>query len=56
MTDQEFQERMTSVQEGVAWIRGKMEGRSEADATSWSKIAVVIAVWSTIISILAYFN
>ena len=51
-----LQQRIGNLQEGVAWIRGKLEGKQESDAASWSKIAVLIAVWSTIISILAYFK
>ena len=49
-------ERMASVQEGVAWIRGKLEGKHESDAALWAKIAVLAAVGSAIIAILAYFK
>ena len=49
-------ERMTSVQEGVAWIRGKMEGTQESRAALWGKIAVLAAVGSAIIALLAYFK
>ena len=49
-------ERMASVQEGVAWIRGKLEGKHESDAALWGKIAVLAAVGSAIIAVLAYFK
>ena len=51
-----LQERIGSLQEGIAWILGKLEGKQESDAVSWSKLAVLIAAWSIIISILAYFK
>ena len=60
MTDQEFRERVLaridSMQEDISWIRGNLEGKQEAAATFCGKIATLIAVWSTIISILAYFK
>ncbi|MDE0014730.1 MAG: hypothetical protein OXU51_00985 [Candidatus Poribacteria bacterium] len=49
-------DRMTSVQEGVAWIRGKMEGTQESRAALWGKIAVLAALGSAIIAVLAYFK
>ena len=51
-----IQERMGSLQEGVAWIRGKLEGKQESDAALWGKIAVLAAVGSAVIAILAYFK
>ncbi|RKU22069.1 hypothetical protein C6500_05180 [Candidatus Poribacteria bacterium] len=51
-----LQERIGSVQEGVAWIRGKMEGTQESRAALWGKIAVLAAVGSAIIALLAYFK
>ena len=51
-----LQERMGSLQEGVAWIRGKLEGKHESDAALWGKIAVLAAVGSAIIAVLAYFK
>ena len=51
-----LQERIGSVQEGVAWIRGKMEGTQESRAALWGKIAVLAALGSAIIALLAYFK
>ena len=51
-----LQERIGSLQEGVAWIRGKMEGTQESRAALWGKIAVLAAVGSAVIAILAYFK
>ena len=51
-----LQERMGSLQEGIAWIRGKMEGTQESRAALWGKIAVLAAVGSAIIALLAYFK
>ena len=51
-----LQERMGSLQEGIAWIRGKMEGTQESRAALWGKIAVLAAVGSAIIAVLAYFK
>lgn len=51
-----LQERIGSLQEGVAWIRGKMEGTQESRAALWGKIAVLAAVGSAIIALLAYFK
>ena len=51
-----IQERMGSLQEGVVWIRGKLEGKQESDAALWGKIAVLAAVGSAVIAILAYFK
>ena len=51
-----IQERMGSLQEGVAWIRGKLEGKQESDAALWGKIAVLAAVGSAVIAVLAYFK
>ena len=60
MTDQEFQERVLaridSMQEDISWIRGNLEGKQEAAAAFYGKIATLIAVWSTIISILVCFK
>ena len=49
-------ERMGNLQEGIAWIRGKLEGRQESDAALWGKIAVLAALGSAIIALLAYFK
>ena len=49
-------ERIGNLQEGVAWIRGKMEGTQESRAALWGKIAVLAAVGSAIIAVLAYFK
>ena len=51
-----LQERMGDLQEGIAWIRGKLEGKQESDAALWGKIAVLAAVGSVIIALLAYFK
>ena len=51
-----IQERMGNLQEGIAWIRGKLEGKQESDAALWGKIAILAAVGSAIIAILAYFK
>ena len=51
-----LQERMGNLQEGIAWIRGKMEGTQESRAALWGKIAVLAAVGSAIIALLAYFK
>ncbi|MYB96787.1 hypothetical protein F4054_20680 [Candidatus Poribacteria bacterium] len=51
-----LQERIGSLQEGIAWIRGKMEGTQESRAALWGKIAVLAAVGSAIIAVLAYFK
>ncbi len=51
-----LEERMGSLLEGVAWIRGKLEGRRETDAALWGKIAVFAAIGSAIIALLAYFK
>ena len=51
-----FEERMGTLQEGIAWIRGKMEGTQQSSAALWGKIAVLAAVGSTIIAVLAYFK
>ena len=51
-----LQERIGSLQEGIAWIRGKMEGTQESRAALWGKIAVLAAVGSAIIALLAYFK
>lgn len=51
-----LQERIGNLQEGIAWIRGKMEGTQESRAALWGKIAVLAAVGSAIIAVLAYFK
>ena len=51
-----FEERMGTLQEGIAWIRGKMEGTQESRAALWGKIAVLAAVGSAILALLAYFK
>ena len=48
-----LEERMGSLQEGIAWIRGKMEGTQESRAALWGKIAVLAAVGSAIMALLA---
>lgn len=51
-----LEERMGALLEGLSWIRGKLEGKQESDAALWGKIAVLAAVGSTIIALLAYFK
>lgn len=51
-----LEERMGTLQEGLSWIRGKLEGKQESDSALWSKIAVLAALGSTIIALLAYFK
>ena len=51
-----LQERMGNLQDRIAWIRGKLEGKHESDAALWGKIAVLAAVGSAIIAVLAYFK
>ena len=51
-----LEKQMGSLLEGVAWIRGKMEGTQESKAALWGKIAVLAAVGSTVIALLAYFK
>ena len=58
-TDEQFTDIRASLSElqiGLGWIRGKLEGRQESDASLWSKIAVLTAVGSAIIALLAYFK
>jgi len=49
------QERRGSFQEGLAWIRGKLEGKHESDAALWGKIAVLVVGFTNIV-LLAYFK
>lgn len=54
--DQKFESletRMGLLEQGVGWIRGKMEGKLEAGATLWSQVAVGTAVVSMIIALFA---
>ena len=58
-TDDQFRdirESLSKLQIGLGWIRGKLEGRQESDAAVWGKIAVLAAVGSAIIAVLAYFK
>ena len=58
-TDEQFTDIRASLSElqiGLGWIRGKLEGRQESDAALWGKVAVLVAVGSTIIALLAYFK
>ena len=58
-TDDQFTDIRASLSElqiGLGWIRGKLEGRQESDASLWGKIAVLTAVGSAIIALLAYFK
>ena len=58
-TDEQFTDIRASLSElqiGLGWIRGKLEGRQESDASLWGKIAVLTAVGSAIIALLAYFQ
>ena len=58
-TDDQFADirgTLSELQIGLGWIRGKLEGRQESDASSWGKIAVLGAIGSTIIALLAYFK
>ena len=58
-TDEQFTDIRASLSElqiGLGWIRGKLEGRQESDASQWGKIAVLTAGFSTIIALLAYFK
>ena len=48
--------RMGLLEQGVGWIRGKMEGKLEAGATLWSRIAVGTAIVSAIIALFALFR
>ncbi len=58
-TDDQFTDIRASLSElqiGLGWIRGKLEGRQESDAALWGKVAVLAAVGSAIIALLAYFK
>ena len=58
-TDEQFTDIRASLSElqiGLGWIRGKLEGRQESDASLWGKIAVLTAIGSAIIALLAYFK
>lgn len=41
------------LEQNVGWIRGKMEGKLEAGATLWSRVAVGTAIISAIIALFA---
>ena len=41
------------LEQNVGWIRGKMEGKLEAGATLWSRVAVGTAIVSAIIALFA---
>ncbi len=45
--------RMGLLEQSVGWIRGKMEGKLEAGATLWSRVAVGTAIVSAIIALFA---
>ena len=54
--DQRFESmeaRMGLLEQGVSWIRGKIEGKAEVSATLVSRIAVGTAIVSTIIALFA---
>ncbi|MYK92604.1 hypothetical protein F4009_01145 [Candidatus Poribacteria bacterium] len=54
--DQRFESmeaRMGLLEQGVSWIRGKIEGKAEVSATLVSRIAVGTAIISTIIALFA---
>ena len=58
--DQKFEQkfesmeaRMGRLEQGVSWIRGKIEGKVEAGATLWSRVAVGTAIVSAIIALFA---
>lgn len=54
--DQKFESLETRIgllEQGVGWIRGKMEGKLEAGATLWSRVAVGTAIVSAIIALFA---
>ena len=58
--DQKFEQkfeameaRMGLLEQGVSWIRGKIEGKAEVSATLVSRIAVGTAIVSTIIALFA---
>ena len=58
-TDDQFkdiQSYLGELHNGLSWIRGKLEGKQESDAALWGKIAVLAAVGSAIIALLAYFK
>ena len=58
-TDDQFTDirgSLSELQIGLGWIRGKLEGRQESDASLWGKIAVLAAIGSAIIALLAYFK
>ena len=58
-TDDQFkgiQSYLGELHSGLSWIRGKLEGKQESDAALWGKIAVLAAVGSAIIALLAYFK
>ena len=58
--DQKFEQkfealetRLGLLEQGVSWIRGKIEGKAEVSATLVSRIAVGTAIVSTIIALFA---
>ena len=58
-TDDQFtdiRDSLSELQIGLGWIRGKLEGKQESDAALWGKIAVLAAVGSAVIAVLAYFK
>jgi predicted nuclease with TOPRIM domain len=61
--DQKFEQRfdaletrMGLLEQGVSWVRGKLEGRAEVGAVLVSRIAVGTAIVSTIIALFALFR
>ena len=48
--------RMGLLEQGVSWVRGKLEGKAEVGATLVSRIAVGAAIVSTIIALFALFK
>ena len=47
---------MGLLEQGVSWIRGKLEGKAEVGATLVSRIAVGTVIVSTIIALFALFK
>ena len=61
--DQKFEQKFDSLEtrlglleQGVSWIRGKLEGKAEVGAILVSRIAVGVAIVSTIIALFALFK
>ena len=61
--DQKFEQRFDALEarlglleQGVSWVRGKLEGRAEVGAVLVSRIAVGTAIVSAIIALFALFR